>query len=140
MNDRFFLDTNIFVYLFDEGAPRKAKISGQLIDRALATRKGVVSFQVAQEFFNVVLKRPSRPMTTSDALQYLRKVFGPMLTVHSSATLYGEALGLHALGGLSWYDTLIVAGALQAGCSVLYTEDLQHHRKFGALRIVNPFV
>jgi predicted nucleic acid-binding protein len=140
MSDRFFLDTNIFVYLFDQGAPQKTNISGELIDRALTTRKGAISFQVVQEFFNVILKRPSKPMTVSDAQQYLSEVFRPLLAVHSSVALYSEALRLHAAGGLSWYDALIVAGALQANCEHLFTEDLQHGRKFGPLKIVNPFL
>ena len=41
---------------------------------------------------------------------------------------------------LAVYDALIVATALQAECTVLYTEDLQHGQKFGGLTIRNPFV
>ena len=47
MSDRFFLDTNIFVYSFDQSAAVKAEIAAQLIRKALSTRKGIVSYQVA---------------------------------------------------------------------------------------------
>jgi predicted nucleic acid-binding protein len=140
MSDRFFLDTNIFVYSFDQSAPGKARKAAQLIHQALTTRKGIISYQVVQEFYNVALRRFSRPMTRADAEQYLATVFRPLLGVHSSPALYGEALQLQAQGGLSWYDSLIVSSALQAGCDFLFTEDLQHGQGFGSLRVANPFV
>jgi predicted nucleic acid-binding protein len=140
MSDRVFLDTNIFVYSFDQSAPRKAAKAKGLIRDALANHKGVVSYQVVQEFFNVALRRFARPMKTAEAEQYLGTVFRPLLSVHSSAGLYAEALRLQNGGGLSWYDALIVGAALQSGCDFLLTEDLQHGRSFGCVRIENPFL
>jgi predicted nucleic acid-binding protein len=79
-------------------------------------------------------------MQTADAEQYLSTVFRPLLGVHSSPALYAEALHLHAQSGYSWYDSLIVSSAIQAGCDLLYTEDLQHDQRFGTLQIKNPFL
>jgi len=140
MNARFFLDTNIFVYSFDLSAPAKAKKAQQLIRNALTSRKGVISYQVAQEFFNVAFKRFTHPMTTAEAQQYLGAVFRPLLAIHSSAALYGEALRTKETSRISWYDALIVSAAIQSGCDRLYSEDLQHAQKFGNLQVVNPFV
>ena len=140
MSDRFFLDTNIFVYSFDRSAPAKARKAEKLISKALETQKGVVSYQVVQEFFNVALKRFSHQMRVADAEQYLGTVFRPLLSVHSSSSLYGEALRLQAKTGLSWFDSLILSAALQANCDLVFTEDLQHGQKFGSLRIENPFL
>jgi predicted nucleic acid-binding protein len=140
MSDRFFLDTSIFVYSFDRSAAAKARKSVQLIREALTTQKGVISYQVAQEFFNVALRRFARPMQPADASQYLGTVFRPLLAVHSSQALYAEALQLHARSGLSWYDSLIVSAAIQARCDLLYTEDLQHGQRFGTLEVRNPFL
>jgi predicted nucleic acid-binding protein len=140
MSDRFFLDTNIFVYSFDQSAPAKARRAAQLIREALTTQKGVISYQVVQEFFNVALKRFSQPMQAADAGQYLIAVFRPLLAVHSSQALYAEALFLHAQSGLSWYDALIVSAAIQARCEMLFSEDLQHGQRFGALQVRNPFL
>jgi predicted nucleic acid-binding protein len=67
MNARFFLDTNIFVYSFDRDSASKAKRATQLIHQAVATRKGLVSYQVVQEFFNVALRRFAQPMTVAEA-------------------------------------------------------------------------
>lgn len=136
---RFFIDTNIFVYSFDQTAPAKARLASQVIRRALTTQKGVISFQVVQEFFNVALRRFSHPMNAADAEQYFAVTLRPLLAIHSSPALYLEALHYQSRHKLSWYDSLIAAAAQQAQCEVLLTEDLQHGQQFGSLRVENPF-
>lgn len=140
MSGRFFLDTNLFIYTFDDSAPAKAKKATELIRRASNTGEGIVSYQVVQEFFNVAIRRFSRPMTLAEAEQYLITVFRPLLAVHSSPALYVEALRLSANHNLAWYDSLIVAAALEGQCDVLYSEDLQHGQRIEDLRVKNPFV
>lgn len=140
MSGRFFLDTNIFVYSFDQNAAVKARRAMQLIREGVMTRKGVVSYQVVQEFFNVVLRRFQGPMSTAEAEQYLATIFRPMLSVHSSPALFAEALQLNHKHRISWYDSLIVASAMEGECSLLFTEDLNHGQKFGSLQIQNPFL
>jgi predicted nucleic acid-binding protein len=140
MSDRFFLDTNIFVYSFDETAPRKCDPARILIRRAIATGKGIISYQVAQEFFHVALRRFAKPLSAAEAKQYLSVILRPLLAAHSSVSLYGEALRLTARHSLSWYDALIVASAIDGRCGILYSEDLQHGQKFGDLQVQNPFL
>jgi predicted nucleic acid-binding protein len=140
MSGKFFLDTNIFVYSFDERAPKKAAAAGQLIRRGIETRSGIVSYQVVQEFLNVALRRFAKPMSSADAEQYLSTTFWPLLAVHSSQALYGEALRIAARFQLAWYDSLIVASAIEGQCDVLYSEDFQDGQQIGNVRICNPFV
>jgi predicted nucleic acid-binding protein len=140
MNGRFFLDTNVFVYSFDRRAPVKARRALQLIREAVETRKGIISYQVVQEFFNVALRRFAKPMTLADAEQYLSTIFRPLLAIHSSHDLYGEALRLRERFRLSWYDSLMIAAAMQGQCGVLYSEDLQSGQRFGGTEIKNPFL
>ena len=78
-------------------------------------------------------------MTVGEAEQYLATVFRPLLTVQSSQALYSEALRLTGKHRLSWYDSIVVAAAIEAGCSLLYSEDMQSGRRFGDLRIQSPF-
>jgi len=139
MSGRFFLDTNIFVYTFDPNARAKASKSASLVRKAADTGEGVVSYQVVQEFFNVAFRRFSPAMTVPEAEQYLITVFRPLLAVHSSPALYISALTIKTRYRLGWYDSLIVAAALEAGCSSLYTEDLHHGSEIETLRIENPF-
>jgi predicted nucleic acid-binding protein len=57
-----------------------------------------------------------------------------LITIHA-------ALDIRERYGFSWYDNLIVAVALEAGCDTLYSEDMQNNQEInGRLRIVNPFV
>jgi predicted nucleic acid-binding protein len=140
MKDRCFLDTNIFVYSIDRRDPVKEQKAAKLIRDNLGSLKGVVSFQVVKEFFNVASKRLVAPMTIESCQLYLERVFIPLLRVHSSAALYGEALAFQGRYRLSWYDSLIVCAALHAECTILYSEDMQHGQRFGALQIQNPFL
>jgi predicted nucleic acid-binding protein len=140
MSDRFFLDTNIFVYSATDDDPAKARIATELIRKALSTHKGAVSYQVVQEFFNLALKRFERRMNFENRQDYLARVFRPLLKIHSSLALYEEALRLHAAYRLQWYDALIVGAARESGCAILYSEDLQHGQNFGSLKVVNPFL
>jgi predicted nucleic acid-binding protein len=139
MSGRFFLDTNIFVYAFDAKAPAKAKRASLLIRQAADTGRGIVSYQVVQEFFNVAFRRFAQPMNVAEAEQYLITVFRPLLAIHSSPALYVAALRIGEKYHFSWYDSLIVAAALEAQCSLLYSEDLQHQQKIEDLQIENPF-
>jgi len=140
MSGRFFLDTNIFVYTFDTGAPAKAKRATQLIRRAADTGEGIVSYQVVQEFFSVAFRRFPQPLSVAEAEQYLTTVLRPLLAVHSSPAIYFEALRIVQKHKLSWYDSLILAAAVEGQCEKLYSEDFQHERKIEGLRIENPFV
>ena len=140
MSARFFLDTNIFVYTFDTKAPAKAKKAAQLIRRAADTGEGIISYQVVQEFFNVAFRRFPQPMSISEAEQYLTTVLRPLLAVHSSPALYFEALRIAEKYKVSWYDSLVLAAAVEGGCEKLYSEDFQNGQKVESLKIENPFV
>lgn len=140
MRDRFFLDTNIFAYSFDTDAPAKQKRARDLILHGIKTRKAVVSYQVVQEFFNLALRKFSRPMNIAEAEQYLQTVFQPLLAVQSSNTLFSQALRLEDKHRLFWYDALIVAAAVESQCAILYSEDMHDGQRFEELQIKNPFL
>ena len=140
MSDRFFLDTNIFVYALGKALSSKHAVASRLVDEAIDSGKGIISYQVVQEFLNVAFRRFSPPISTADAEQVLGVTLRPLLAVHSSYSLYMQAFELTRRYSLSWYDSLIVAAALEADCRILYTEDLQHGQKFSDLRVVNPFL
>ena len=139
MSGRFFLDTNVFVYSFDSSSPKKALRATKLIRSAIENRGGIVSYQVVQEFFNVAFRRFAKPMSHADAEQYLSTTFRPLLSVHSSPALYGEALRIGARFQLAWYDSLIVASAIEGQCDLLYSEDFQDGQQIGRVTISNPF-
>lgn len=139
MNARSFLDTNIFVYCFDTSAPEKGKRAEELIYEALATKHGAISYQVVQEF-TAVVRRFRIPMKFDDIEDYCETTLLSLLTVYFTVELYRRALDVARRDQMNWYDALIVAAALQAGCKILYSEDMQHGRRFGDLVVENPFL
>jgi predicted nucleic acid-binding protein len=127
-----FFDTNILVYAQQTGA--KADRA-----RALFVDGGKLSVQVLNEF-TAVSRRKLRTEwreiaeAISDALALVDPPLALSLNLHATARALAED------HGLSFYDALIVASAIEAGCSILYSEDMQHGRTIGGLAIVNPFL
>ena len=140
MNGRSFIDTNVFVYDVDATAPHSKKVIAEgLIRESLSKHRGVISYQVIQEFLAVATQKFASSLSVHDSGRYLEAVLKPMLRVHSSIELFQDALQIRSRWQISWYDSLIVAAASEAGCSVIYTEDLQHGAKINGIRIENPF-
>jgi predicted nucleic acid-binding protein len=140
MNDKFFLDTNIFIYAHDERDPRKHSLAVELIRELTVGGDGVVSYQVVQEFFNVALVKSPTKLSHEDAHGILENVFRPLQIVPSSFSLVSDAIRIQERYRLSWYDSLIVSAAQHGGCEMLYSEDLQHGQVFDRVRVQNPFV
>jgi len=128
---KVFFDTNILIYAQLEGA--KAERARKLLDAG-----GLVSVQVLNEFVNVLSKKLKRSWTDIEAaLRDALDVLGPPLALTLETN--SSALSLARDHHLSFYDALIVASASAAECVTLYSEDMQHERLFGGLRVVNPF-
>jgi predicted nucleic acid-binding protein len=105
----------------------------------LATDSGCISFQVVQETLNVLTQKFIRPVPLDVANEILRHSLQPLWQVQPSAGLYTHALEVKERYRFSFYDSLIIAAALEAGCNTLYSEDLQHNQKVEWLTIINPF-
>lgn len=140
MNVKFFLDTNVIVYAFGPSFPEKAKIAQRLVAEGAADKHTIISYQVVQEFINVALRGFRQAIVRSDLESFVLTALFPMMAISSSPALLIAALRLQGENQLSWYDALIVAAAIQGGCKILYSEDLQHGRRFGDLVVENPFL
>ncbi len=138
MSDDSFIDSNIFVYLFDETDAIKRQISEELIRQALKKRTACISYQVVQETINVITRKLNA--TPDEARQLLDNVLIPLWRVNPTQIFYRRGLDLQARYQFSFYDSLIVAAALDAGCKTLYSEDLQHGQRIEQLTINNPFM
>ena len=138
MSAEDFLDTNIFVYLFDRASPQKRQRARELVAHGLANGSGCVSFQVVQETMNVLTVKLGTPPDRVRGL--LDDVLVPLWQVNPTVALYLSAISLQTRYGFSFYDSLIVSAAIEAGCSRLYSEDLQHGQQIQRLTILNPFM
>ncbi|MBN1181932.1 MAG: PIN domain-containing protein [Bacteroidales bacterium] len=140
MNGKYFIDTNIFVYTFDNKEPDKNKISNEIVAEALENSTGIISYQVIQEFINVSIKKFASPLSFIDCQKYLNVVLEPLCEVFSSIELYHQALDVMERWQYSFYDSLIITAALKAQCKLLYSEDLRHDHKIQNITILNPFI
>ena len=139
MSAKYFLDTNIIVYSFDASQPDKQSRAQELIGAGLQSGEGVISTQVVQEFLNVATRKFASPLKIEDCKAYLKMVLGPLCHVYPDQALYETSLDIQQETGYSFYDAIIVAGALRGGCEILYSEDLKSGQQVRGLKIVNPF-
>ena len=71
---------------------------------------------------------------------YLNDVLAPLCEIFPSIEFYSQALQIKERWQYSWYDSLIVTAALQANCTILYSEDMHHGHLINQLTITNPFL
>ena len=138
-----FFDTNVIVCAYDATAPAKQKRARAAIEVAMKADRFVISTQVMQEFYNVAARR--RLMSAQHAAQLLRH-FAEHTVVPGNAESVLRAFSLQQRHTLPVWDALIVQAALDAGCAVLYSEDLQAGMRFepegrtgAVVTVVNPF-
>jgi predicted nucleic acid-binding protein len=139
MRAEYFIDTNVFVYHLDSSDPHKHQISERLIRQALATGNACISAQVVQECLNVALRKAQVILPIESVRAYLDAVLLPLMQGGATDALYHRALDVQARWRFSFYDSLVVAAAMAAGCTTLWTEDLQHGQKLDDLTVVNPY-
>jgi len=140
MSARYFIDTNIFIYSFDNDQSYKKERASTLIEEALYTGAGVISTQVIQEFLNVATQKFAIPMLIEDAKTYLRLVMNPLCQVYPDLALFESSLEIHSETRYSLYDSLILAASIRGECEILYSEDLQDGQEVRGVRIVDPFL
>ncbi len=127
-----FIDTNVLLYLFSADAA-KADRAEQAVGAG-----GVISVQVLNEFASVATRKLS--MSIAEAQEALAVIRANCTVVPLTEQTHDLGMALAADHALSIYDAMILAAALQAGCSDLLSEDMQHSQRIaGRLTIRNPF-
>lgn len=138
MSDRVFVDTNILVYAHDVDAGRKHDVARALVEERWASRDGILSTQVLQEFYVGITRKIPKPLS--------RRLAREMVRSYSAWEI--EPIGVsHVLRAsrieeryrLSFWDALIIAAAKAAKASRLLSEDLQGGQRVDGVAIENPF-
>lgn len=137
MSVEFFVDTNVFIYQLEGLDERKRPIADAVIEDAISD--GCISFQVVQECLNTIVCKADIPLTSAEAQRYLDSVLRPLWLVMPSADFYRRGIDIQDRYQYGFYDSLIIAAALQAGCKRLLSEDMQHGQRIERLIIENPF-
>lgn len=134
-----FFDSNVFIYLFDDADPQKQARARSIVASALVADTACISFQVVQETLHVLTRKFAKRVPSEIAKDILRDSLQPFWRVQPSPGLYIRALDLQERYRFSFYDSLIVAAAVEAGCARLLSEDLQDGQRVDQLLIENPF-
>jgi predicted nucleic acid-binding protein len=134
-----FFDSNVLIYLFDQNDASRRALAEGLVRQALATDSAVISHQVVQETLHVITRKIHPALTAAEAKRALTTILAPLWRVKADVATYARALALQDSHRFSFYDSLIVAAALEAGCQRLLTDDLQHGQRIEGLLIENPF-
>ncbi len=134
MKDRSFIDTNIFLYAFSTKDNDK-----QLIARKIILKESVISVQVVNETSSNLLKKLN--FDEDQIRKFINSSYARYEIIHLSKEVLIDASKIRERYKYSYYDTLIISAALTSGCTVLFSEDMQHGQMIeNRLRIINPFI
>ena len=136
MPGKVFLDANVLVYAQDAKSPGKQRKSRQIIAELAESGGGVISTQVLQEFYVAATRKIEVPPL---AAKGVLKTFAVFETVLVSPHLIHEAVDCSILNQISFWDALILAAAASAGCTVVYSEDLNPGQTILGVTVRNPF-
>jgi predicted nucleic acid-binding protein len=136
--DRQFVDTSILVYAHDTSAAGKRERARALLEDLWDTREGCLSVQVLQEFFVTVTRKIPKPLDATAAKEIVADLSRWHVHVPAADDVLG-AIGLHQRTGISFWDAMVVRSAVEIGCGVIYSEDLNDGQLYDGARVKNPF-
>ena len=132
-----FIDTNILFYAADTADRDKHFRATEALQEVRKRSTAVISSQVVCELAANLGRKLKMPAPeVADVVGSLRNIAFIGLTIE----IVERALGIHQTHQLSFWDSCIVAAALEAGCEAVLTEDLQHGQSIEGIKIVNPFL
>ena len=138
MTGPVFVDTNVLVYRHDAADATKQARAGDWIAWIVELHVGRLSFQVLQELY-ATLTRKLQPNVEPQEARDIINLLASWNPLAVDLPLIKNAWDLQDRYSLSWWDALIVAAAHASDCRVLLTENLQHGRMFGTVRVIDPF-
>ena len=140
MKDRFFIDTNLWIYLFSKSEiPEDIRKKNSVVSLLRKSSDIVISAQVLSEMSSVFLRKMKFPVDRVRNIIFEMGESVDVVPLDESHVSY--ALDIVERYQLSWYDSLIAASAISAQVEILYSEDMQHNMVVdNSLKIINPFI
>ncbi|HKZ46188.1 MAG TPA: PIN domain-containing protein [Thermodesulfobacteriota bacterium] len=136
--NRVFVHTNVLVYAYDIDAGGKHQIALEIMKDLWVSGRGILSTQTLQEFFVTVTGKIPSPLTASEAEEILKRLARWDVITNNTETVFA-AIELHKKYKFSFWDSLIIASALEGGARTLLSEDLSDKQKLEGIVITNPF-
>jgi predicted nucleic acid-binding protein len=134
MNDKSFIDTNIWVYAHLQTSDKRCDAALNLLETLPFL---VGSTQILNEYYSVMLKKKIADNAIQDNVEVMIDI-ADIQIIHVSTIRRAHKIKLKY--GFSYWDSLVLASALEADCQRIYSEDMQHNQIIeNSLIIVNPF-
>lgn len=135
------VDTNVFVYAFDDDEPIKQAKANEILGRlSQYPAETVLLWQVAAEFLAVLRKWHDsghfKAEEVSEAFRIVRGMFPLRLP---KVRIFKTSLDLRSRFSLSHWDSMLLAACKEAGVDLLYLEDMDPGTDYGGVKIENPF-
>src|SRR5665647_1530505 len=135
---RVFVDTNVFVYLFDAEEPAKQQRAREVVSELMRTSALVLSSQVLSELYVTVTRKLAYPLEPDSALRALADLaVYPVVAI--DAALVQRAAARAVAEQVAYWDALILEAAVEAGAGAVYSEGLQHGRTYRGVTVQDPF-
>ncbi|NTW35437.1 MAG: PIN domain-containing protein [Syntrophobacteraceae bacterium] len=138
MKGRVFVDTNILIYAHDLDAGAKHEKAAASLEELWEEETGVLSTQVLQEFYVTVTRKIASPLSPLQARSIIENYLVWPIMLNAPETIL-LASSIEERYRLSFWDSLIVAAARDAGAEKILTEDLTHGQVLDGVLIQNPF-
>jgi predicted nucleic acid-binding protein len=135
---KVFIDTNILVHAYDVSAWAKHRDAVAIMSDLWNTARGVTSMQVLQGFFANATGKIPKPLNVTTAREVVRDLlkWNPVLI---NGEIIVDAIDIHAAHKYTFWDSLLIASAIESGAGTLLTEDLSDKHKIKNIVIRNPF-
>ena len=135
MSVKVFVDTNILIYAFSKTEEEKQQKALEILDNSWPT----ISTQVIREFISVGTTKHKQPL--EKVISQVRNIVDAVDVVNEDMGIIDKGIEIHQRYKFRFYDSLIIAAAITANCTILYSEDMHHGQVIEkTLTIVNPFV
>ncbi len=131
MRDKIFIDTNILLYLYDIDGRKKNQA------KEILKSNHYISTQVLNKFTNISIKKIK--LNGDELENNLQKIIEKTTVFTFNEQTIRFAIKIQNRYKFQYYDSLIIATALENNCNILYSEDMQHNQIIDTLTIKNPF-
>ena len=136
MRDKIFLDTNVVIYFYSEDELQKQKIANDTLEQY--SDQIIISNQVINELSNTLFRKFK--LSADEVRETVLELndYFPIINFDLQTQLRG--IEIKEKYKLQFYDSMILATALENGCNILFSEDMQHNQVIeDRLTIINPF-
>jgi len=138
MIEKVFIDSNIFIYAYTGDDERKHSVARDLLRNNVLNNEIIISVQILNEFYSVLarFKYPHNEIKSC-----MDEIIEQVKVLPLELETIKRCIFIKEKYNYSWWNSLVLASALENDCAILYSEDLQSNQIIeNKLRIVNPFI